>query len=769
MKILHVVPTYAPAWKHGGPIRAVHGLCKALVARGHEVTVFTTDVDTGGAVPATGERVMLDGVAVHYFPVRLRRLYDSPAMARALAQDIGGFDVVHLHSVFLRPTALAARAAERAGVPYLVAPRGMLVPDLLRRRGRWRKALWIRLVERRTLARAAGLHVTSTLEAEEAARLGLPLPQLVLIPNGIESEAYDAEAPVSPAVRRLLDGGPFLLFLGRVSWKKGLDRLLAALPHAPGAVLAIAGNDEEEYRPKLEKLAADAGVADRIVFLGPVDGGDKTALLHRAAALVLPSYSENFGNSVLESMAAGRPVIVTTEVGLAEVVRASGAGLVVDGNPEPLGGALRQLLADPASADAMGRRGAEEAARRFGWEAVAAEMEVAYRALTPCPEGEGLRFAFVVERPTQFEVPFYRFAAADPVNRLRVIYTDPRFGDAVLDPELGRTVSWGFPLLGGYAHAVCPAVGRKAWLARELRREELDLVIINGYTQPAYREAARAARRAGIATGLRLDSVLWGNSLPRRLAKRLLFSFALRRTFDLFFGVGTLTREYLGSFGVPARRTYLFPYAVDVQAFARASALSPEERGAVRERLGVPRDARVLLAVTKLSAREAPWDLVRACLRSGDPERWLVIAGDGPARPALEAFARENGLTRVRFLGYVPYPELPSLYAAADLFLHPVQEERWGVSVAEAMACGLPVITSSRVGAARDLLTDGRNGFTYPVGDDGALAERIEEALQLDPAAVRAENRAILACWDYAATWRGLLEAAARVTEKGRS
>jgi glycosyltransferase involved in cell wall biosynthesis len=384
MKILHVVPTYAPAWKHGGPIRAVHGLCKALAARGHEVAVFTTDVDTGGAVVeavATGEAVRLDGVAVHYFPVRLRRLYDSPRMARALRDQVARFDAVHLHSVFLCPTALAARAAERAGVPYLVAPRGMLVPDLLRRRGRWRKALWLRLVERRTLARAAGLHVTSALEATEAGRLGLPLPPVFLVPNGVEPAVYRPEAAVSPAVRALLDGGPFFLFLGRLSWKKGLDRLIPALVHAPGAVLAVAGNDEEGYRPKLERLAMETGltgVADRVVFLGAVDGADKTALLARATALVLPSYSENFGNSVLESMAAGRPVVVTPEVGLADVVREAAAGIVVDGDPARLGPALRDLLADPVQADALGRRGADEAARRFGWDAVAAEMETVY-------------------------------------------------------------------------------------------------------------------------------------------------------------------------------------------------------------------------------------------------------------------------------------------------------------------------------------------------------------------------------------------------------
>jgi glycosyltransferase involved in cell wall biosynthesis len=379
VKILHVVPTYIPAWKHGGPIRSVHGLCKALAARGHQVTVFTTDVDTEGAVP-TGQAVQLDGVEVWYFPVAApRRLYRSPQMGAALRSRIAGFDLVHLHSVFLWPTAAAARAAERAGVPYLLAPRGMLVPDLLKRRGRWRKAAWIRLVERRTLARAAGLHATADLEAGEARRLGLDLPPVFIVPNGIDPEPPPAGAPGVP-VRDLLATGPFLLYLGRLSWKKGLDRLIPALARVPDTRLALAGNDEEGIRPRLETLAREAGVADRVVFLGPVDGADKAALLHGCAALVLPSYSENFGNAVLEAMAAGRPVAVTPEVGLAGVVREERAGIVADGDPALLGDALRSLLADP-DREAMGQRGADAARRRFGWEAVAAQMEEVYQGL----------------------------------------------------------------------------------------------------------------------------------------------------------------------------------------------------------------------------------------------------------------------------------------------------------------------------------------------------------------------------------------------------
>ena len=382
MRLLHVVPTYVPAWRHGGPVLAVHGLCKALSARGHAVTVFTTDVHGADTLDVPrASAVTVDGVEVYYFPVRFpRRLYRSPAMGAALAAEVAGFDVVHLHSVFLWPTAAAARAAEDAGVPYLVAPRGMLVGELLRRRGRSRKALWLRLVERHTLARAAGLHVTSQLEADEAACLGLRLPPAFVVPNGVDAAPAAArrDAELAAPVRAALARRPLLLYLGRISWKKGLDRLIAAMPLVPGATLAIAGNDEEGYRKPLERLAAGLGVGDRVVFLGPVHGADKAALLHGADGLALASYSENFGNAVLEAMAAALPVVVTREVGLAGVVRETGAGLVAAGEPPQLAAALRRLLDDADGRRMMGGRGAEAAAQRFGWASVAASMEAVY-------------------------------------------------------------------------------------------------------------------------------------------------------------------------------------------------------------------------------------------------------------------------------------------------------------------------------------------------------------------------------------------------------
>ena len=104
----------------------------------------------------------------------------------------------------------------------------------------------------------------------------------------------------------------------------------------------------------------------------------------------------------------------------------------------------------------MGRRGAEAVRERFGWAAVAREMEAMYERIAP------VKIAFLVERPTQFEAPFYRFAALDTAHEFRVLFTGRDVAAPVFDPELGAPVSWGIDLLGGYPHEVCPAEDRRA-------------------------------------------------------------------------------------------------------------------------------------------------------------------------------------------------------------------------------------------------------------------------------------------------------------------
>jgi len=380
LRILHVVSAYYPAVRYGGPIRSVHGLAAALAHRGHDVHVYTTSIDGDADLDVPLDRpVSLDGVSVHYFRVpALRRLWWSPSLGRRLRETIGDFDVVHIHAVFLWPMLAAARAAARAGVPYVLSPRGMLIRDVISRKSRWVKTAWIKLFERKTLAQAAAVHVTAELEGAELRAMGLPSRHIACIPNGVDwprAHLPLRDGPYSALPER------YVLFLSRISWKKGLDRLITAWQWVRDVPLVIAGNDDESYRPQLQELARSLGISERVIFLGSVGDTHKWALYEHAQLFVLPSYSENFGNVVAEAMAMSCPVVLTAEVGIASIVAATGAGLVVDGAPEKLATAIGDLLADPQRRAEMGRRGAAVAKAQLSWSGVAATAEDLYQQI----------------------------------------------------------------------------------------------------------------------------------------------------------------------------------------------------------------------------------------------------------------------------------------------------------------------------------------------------------------------------------------------------
>jgi glycosyltransferase involved in cell wall biosynthesis len=252
----------------------------------------------------------------------------------------------------------------------------MLIRDVIQRKSKWVKTAWINLVERTTLARAAAVHVTAELEGVELRELRLPSPHLTWIPNGVEWPA-EPQPLVTGPFRDLPEH--YVLFLSRLSWKKGLDRLITAWQWVPEIPLVIAGNDDEGYRPRLEEIARRAGVAERVIFLGPVSDAHKWALYQNAQLFVLPSYSENFGNVVAEAMAMGCPVVLTPEVGIAPLVESAGAGIVCSGAPQQLATAIRELLLDPARRREMGSKGVQAAGVTLSWSAVAQQTEELYR------------------------------------------------------------------------------------------------------------------------------------------------------------------------------------------------------------------------------------------------------------------------------------------------------------------------------------------------------------------------------------------------------
>ncbi|MEK6274459.1 MAG: glycosyltransferase family 4 protein [Actinomycetota bacterium] len=373
-----------------------------------------------------------------------------------------------------------------------------------------------------------------------------------------------------------------------------------------------------------------------------------------------------------------------------------------------------------------------------------------------------MKIGFLLRNPTQFDTPFFRYVRTRLRGELKVIYTrGDQLADRVFDAELGREISWGMDLLEGYPYSVLPSRKRASWLLHELRGGCYDLLVVNGYSEPALIAATFAAKLTSVPVALRLDTPSFRRERPAKRAIRRLFYTTFRRVFDHFLPVGSSSAEFLEGMGVAREQMSLFPYTVDLDHFRRGSTISAPSRRDLRRKYGLPEAGPVVVAVTKFHPRESPWDLLRAYCAMDSPGACLWLVGDGPERAALEEYARRRCPSGVVFGGYVPYPELPAMYGVADAFVHPARYEPWGVSVQEALASGLPVLASSMVGAARDFVTAGKNGLIYRAGNSEELGLKFPELLSLiSSAEARKTTEENLAKCEYLRIWTTLTDVA---------
>lgn len=378
MRILHVIGDLAPA--SGGPAKAGFEMARAIARRGHEVAIYTTDFGQPADAPRDQIR---DGVRIRLFPLQTPRIWlASWPMRRALASDLAGFDLMHLHSLYLFHDWAAGGLALRLARPYIVRPHGTLDPYIHRRR-RLKKAIFDHWFQNRVLAGAAAIHYT----AEEEMRLAEPFVQGapgVVIPNGLDPADY-ADLPAKGSFRKKhpeIGERRILLFLSRINFKKGLDILSAAVGRLKrdDLHLVIAGPDGG-YLAETRRFVIEAGIASRTTFTGMLMGRDKLAAFADAALFLLPSYSENFGIAVVEAMACGVPVLISDRVNIWREVTSDGAGRVAPCDAAAFAESIAAMLADDAGLAAMGAAGRASVARRYDWAAIALRLEQVYAAV----------------------------------------------------------------------------------------------------------------------------------------------------------------------------------------------------------------------------------------------------------------------------------------------------------------------------------------------------------------------------------------------------
>lgn len=303
--------------------------------------------------------------------------------APKLAAELDAFDpdLTHAAGLWMYPSVVNRRHHRRTRRPYVVSPHGMLDPWALRNSA-WKKRIAAWAYERAHLRDAACLHALCRAEADAIRAVGLKNP-ICVIPNGVDLP--DLHLPVSPPpwADRVPNGAPVLFFLGRLHPKKGLIPLIEAWARVrnPSWRLVIAGWDQGGHRSEVEGLAAERGIAESVVLLGPLQGAEKGAAYRAAAGFVLSSFSEGLPMTILEAWSFACPVLMTPACNLPEGF-AAGAAIEIDTDPEVLADQLRAFfsLSDTRRKE-IGLRGRALVERSFTWPGVAERMLSVYRWL----------------------------------------------------------------------------------------------------------------------------------------------------------------------------------------------------------------------------------------------------------------------------------------------------------------------------------------------------------------------------------------------------
>lgn len=384
MRILIIKPYYKPAFVYGGPVRSVSAMAEGMQAEGATVTVITTNAngETTLDVPLS-QPVDVDGVQVWYYPldeVPASTRFRSAALAAACDQHIPNQDIVILESLWSAISSKAYAVCKAQGIPYIMAPRGQLMPWSLNK-GRWKKRLYLLLYLRRYLNGAIALHCSNPLEAHYIKALGLR-PRTFVVPNSIDLSRFDA-LPASGRFRQRYNipaDAPLLLFLGRLNPQKQPEITIHTLAHLHQhgfqAHLLMAGPDEQQLQPQLAALANDLGCADYVYFTGLLTGDEPLAALVDTDILLMPSraMSESFGMVALEGLAVGRAVITSDGVPVGNWAAEADSGIAVAPTAEAFQQATLSLLQQPERIRQLGENGRAMAYERFSATTLARQM-----------------------------------------------------------------------------------------------------------------------------------------------------------------------------------------------------------------------------------------------------------------------------------------------------------------------------------------------------------------------------------------------------------
>ncbi len=380
------------------------------------------------------------------------------------------------------------------------------------------------------------------------------------------------------------------------------------------------------------------------------------------------------------------------------------------------------------------------------------------------------RLAILTSHPIQYQAPLFRRLAQHPQVDLMVYFCTDYGITQKVDPGFGVAFKWDIPLLKGYKYKFLSNLSQKYGFAffdyinpgiiKELLGNHYDTVLVNGYAYVTTWVTFLAAWLKGTPVILRGESHLL-NYRPgwKRVFKKIILHQLFKRI-SSFLPIGTLNYEYYKHYGVPDKKLFLTPYAVDNDFFLKRYQELYDRRYHLKKELGITTKQPVILYASKMMQRKRAMDLLKAFGKIHERvDATLIFVGDGVERPALEAYSKDHDIRNVHFVGFKNQTELPDYFVIADVFVLPSTDEPWGLIINEAMNFELPIITTDHVGAAYDLVKDRENGFIYPVGDVEKLSNCLLKLLQSPELMEKMAkcSSEIISKWGYKEDLEGIL------------
>lgn len=326
------------------------------------------------------------------------------------------------------------------------------------------------------------------------------------------------------------------------------------------------------------------------------------------------------------------------------------------------------------------------------------------------------KIVIIQNKPTQFDTPLYNQISSNNHFNLFLFYTD----DIKSDKEININPTWNNTKEINYNLFHHKSI---IIIFKEILQINPDLIIVCGWYPISHYLLTILLKIKGYKIGLRSDNI--SNSTKFKFIKKIYMPFLLS-VYNSWHPVGRLAGNFLHTISFTKKNTYFFPYTIDVDWFRKRNKFYKLDINIYKKKFGIKVSDFVVLGVLKWNDREDPVTLINAIIEVSKKIKniKLILVGDGPLRPHLEQLFLKLPNTFIT-PGYISYADLPLYYSLSNIFIHPAIFEPFGVSVQEALSCGLPVITSDKVGSRFDFINIDTTGDVFPAGNYIELSKLI--------------------------------------------